>query len=98
MFKSYFKTAWRNIARNKVYSIINILGLALGVSACLIIFLITNFQLSFDTFHPDKDRIYRLAANGQDMEGKTFKTGFVPNPTADMLRNTVTGFETVAGF
>lgn len=98
MLKSYFKTAWRNIARNKVYSIINILGLALGVSACLIIFLIANFQLSFDTFHPDKARIFRLAANGQDMDGKTFKTGFVPNPTADMLRNTVTGFETVAGF
>jgi ABC-type antimicrobial peptide transport system permease subunit len=98
MFKTYFKTAWRNIARNKVYSIINILGLALGVSACLIIFLITDYQLSFDTFHPDKARIYRLVANGQDMDGKTFKTGFVPNPTADMFRNTVTGFETVAGF
>lgn len=98
MLKNYFKTAWRNIARNKVYAIINILGLALGIASCLIIFLIADFHLSFDKFHPNKDRIYRVAANGQDIDGKTFKTGFVPNPTADMIRNTITGFETVACF
>ncbi len=58
MFKIYFKTAWRHIMRHKTYSAINVMGLSLGVCGCLVIYLITNFEFSFDTFHPDKERIY----------------------------------------
>jgi len=98
MFKNYFKIAWRSIARNKVYTAINVLGLSLGVCACLIIFLVTSFELSYDTFHPGKDRIYRIVTSMQDPQGNRGDgaSGIVPLPMA--LRNELSGFETVAGF
>jgi ABC-type antimicrobial peptide transport system permease subunit len=60
MFSSYFKTAYRSLIRNRNYTIINIAGLAVGVAVCLMIFIIIQFQTSFDDFHPKKDRIYRV--------------------------------------
>ncbi len=60
MIKNYFLIAWRMMTRNKVYTIINVLGLTLGISACIIAFLVVRYELSFDDFHPDKERIYRL--------------------------------------
>jgi len=60
MFKNYLKTAFRSLARKKTYSIINIAGLAVGIAVCIVIFIIIQFQTSFDTFHLKKDRIYRV--------------------------------------
>src|SRR5882757_9734640 len=60
MFRNYLLVAWRTLLRNTLYFFINILGLAIGISACLVIFLIVNFELSFDRFHPDRERIYRV--------------------------------------
>ncbi|HSZ34800.1 MAG TPA: ABC transporter permease, partial [Puia sp.] len=60
MLKNYFKTAFRSLTRNRNYTIINIAGLAVGVAVCMIIFIIIQFQTSFDGFHPNKDRIYRV--------------------------------------
>lgn len=60
MFKNYFKTAFRSLSRNKNYTIINIAGLAVGIAVCMMIFMIIQYQTSFDTFHPKKDRIYRV--------------------------------------
>lgn len=60
MFKTYFKTAFRSLARNRNYTIINIAGLAVGIAVCMIIFMIIQFQTSFDEFHPNKDRVYRV--------------------------------------
>src|SRR2546423_1418148 len=60
MYKNYFKTALRNFIRNKNYTIINISGLALGIAICIVIFIIIQFELSFDNFHSKKDRIYRV--------------------------------------
>lgn len=60
MIRNYLTIAWRSVLRNKLYSTINVLGLSIGISACLIIFLIVRFELSFDRFHPDRDRIYRV--------------------------------------
>src|SRR3954470_6658651 len=60
MFKNYFKTAFRSLIRNKNYAIINIAGLAVGIAVCMMIFIIIQFQTSYDTFHPKKDRIYRV--------------------------------------
>ena len=62
MVKNYFKTAYRNLLRNRVYAGINILGLALGITCCLVIFLIVKFELSFDNFHSNGDRIYRITS------------------------------------
>ena len=58
MFRNYFKTAWRNLWKNRVYSLINIAGLAIGMAACIIILLFVFYERSFDNFH--KKNIYRL--------------------------------------
>lgn len=60
MIKNYFKTAWRNLWKNKVFSLINILGLSLGMGACLLILQYVNFQLSFDHFNKNAANIYRV--------------------------------------
>lgn len=66
MIKNYFKIAWRNIKRHKVYSIINILGLAIGIAACLLILQYVSFELSFENFQVNKDRIYRVQQDRYD--------------------------------
>src|SRR4051794_15316393 len=58
MFRNYFKTAWRNLWKNKAFSAINILGLAIGMASCLIIMLFVFYEKSFDNFH--SKNIYRL--------------------------------------
>ena len=58
MLKNYFKTAWRNLRKNKIYSFINITGLAIGMAACILILLFVFYERSFDNFH--KKNIYRL--------------------------------------
>src|SRR5215471_12107993 len=60
MFRNYFKTAFRSLARNRNYTIINIAGLAVGIAVCMMIFMIIQYQTSFDTFHSNKDHIYRV--------------------------------------
>src|SRR5678810_1309776 len=60
MIRNYFKIAWRNIKRYKAYSGINILGLAIGISACLLILQYVSYELSYESFQDKKDRIYRV--------------------------------------
>ncbi|WP_207512756.1 ABC transporter permease [Longitalea luteola] len=61
MLKSYITIALRNITRNKVYSAINIVGLAIGMAACFFIFLYVRFEKSYDRFHKNADRLYRIS-------------------------------------
>ncbi len=75
MFKNYFKTAFRSIARQKVFSFINIAGLALSLSAVWIISLYVADELSYDRYNKNADRIYRLASHGQWGEEKFDITG-----------------------
>ncbi len=60
MLKNCFKSAWRNMKKNKVFSLISVLSLALGIAACLVIYSFGNFELSFDTFHSDKNILFNL--------------------------------------
>ena len=60
MFKNYLKIAWRNIIKRKVFATINILGLAIGFGSSILIYLFLSYNLSFDKFHANADRIYRL--------------------------------------
>jgi len=71
MFKNYFKTAFRSLTRNRNYTIINIAGLAVGVAVCMMIFIIIQFQTSFDTFHSKKDRIYRVLTESHHADAGT---------------------------
>lgn len=66
MLKNYLTIALRNLLRNKVYSVINITGLALGVSACLLLLLVVRNELGYDSFHTKADRIYRVTLNALD--------------------------------
>ncbi|MEM9672284.1 MAG: FtsX-like permease family protein [Bacteroidota bacterium] len=60
MLKSYLKIAYRNLLKNKVFSLINILGLAIGMAACLLILQYVRFELSYEDFHTNADNIYRV--------------------------------------
>jgi putative ABC transport system permease protein len=95
MLKNYWTAAWRSLARNKIYSLFNILGLALGICACLVIYLITSFEFSFDTFQQDKDRIFGVDAG---VPGEHIYWNCVPRPMPAAMRREITGFETVAAF
>src|ERR1700712_2363666 len=85
MIRNYIKTAWRSLSRNKSYAAINIVGLAIGIAACLLIFLIVTFETSFDNFHKNKDRIYRIITANHGPNGIHYDGG-VPLPTAEGLR------------
>jgi putative ABC transport system permease protein len=63
MLTNYLKIAWRNLLKNKVFSLINIAGLAIGMAACFFIFQYVRFELSYDTFHTNADRLYRVPMN-----------------------------------
>ena len=86
MIKNYLKIAFRNLRRNKSYALINTSGLAVGIGACLLLFLVIQFETSFDTFHSNKKNIYRVVSEFQSPEGINYSSG-VPFPTADALRN-----------
>src|SRR5258705_3850942 len=60
MIKNYFKTAWRNLLKNKFYSLINVVGLSIGLAVGILILLWVQDELSFDTFHKQAKNIYRL--------------------------------------
>ncbi len=85
MFKNYFKTALRNLKRNKAYAIINTLGLAVGIAACLLIFLVVQFETSFDNFHPKKNSIYRVVTEFHNQGGVSYSPG-AAFPVAKGLR------------
>lgn len=63
MIKNYLKIAWRNIRKQKFYSFINLLGLTIGMTCCFLIFIYVRFELSYDTYHKNRDRIYRLVTD-----------------------------------
>jgi len=96
MFRNYCIIAWRNIVRNKVYTTINILGLALGICGCLVLYLITNYEFSFDKLHKDGERIYRIIGEMQTGSGEKRMTN---SPFADVagFRTDIPGFEASAG-
>src|SRR6185437_12597065 len=63
MLKNYLLTAFRRLWRHRVFSLLNIIGLTIGMSACFLVFLYVRFELSYDNFHTKKDRIYRLVCD-----------------------------------
>ena len=76
MFNNYLKIAWRNMKRNKAYAFINIVGLAIGMACCMLILLWVQDELSFDRFHENGDRIYRII---QDINFSDHSTSWAIN-------------------
>jgi putative ABC transport system permease protein len=85
MIKNFFTIAWRNLWKNKTYAGINILGLSLGIGCSILIFTLVSYHLSFDNFHRDKDRIYRVVTEFHD-EVADYSQG-VPSPLGKAFRN-----------
>lgn len=96
MIKNYLKVAWRNINRNSIYTTINVLGLAMGICACISIYVITSYELSFDTFHPDKQRIYRVMGDATESTGEILHLARLPMGFAPAVRQTIPGVEAIA--
>ena len=76
MLKNYFKTAWRNLMKNKIFSFINIAGLSIGMAACLLILQYVSFELSYDQFNKNGDDIYRVS-NDRYQNGKLIQHGTI---------------------
>ena len=76
MLKSYLTTAWRNIRKNKIFSSINIIGLAIGMAACLLILQYVNFELSYDQFNKNVGDLYRVS-NDRYQNGKLIQHGTI---------------------
>ena len=85
MFKNYFKTAFRNLFHHKTNSFINIAGLLVGFAAFLLIFLVVQFEQSFDNFHTNKNNLYRVVRIGKDPVNPEYRSG-VPFPVTQGLR------------
>ena len=83
MLRSYFNISVRVLLRHKLYSAISILGLAVGMGVCLLIYQYIQFELSYDRFHPDAERTYRLTQatirNGENL-GKGVYTTYALGP------------------
>ncbi|RFN60290.1 ABC transporter permease [Marixanthomonas ophiurae] len=86
MFKNYFKIAWRNSIKSKSTFLINVFGLAIGITTCLLIALFVFHELSYDTFNKKADRIVRVVLNAK-VNGEQIKEALVMAPVAKALKN-----------
>src|SRR5215475_6616226 len=93
MFRNYLRIAARILARNKLYTTINVLGLALGICGCIVIWLVGSFEMSFDRFHPDVDRIYRVVGGPK---GPSFMGARAIPPLPEAIHREIPGLEAVA--
>src|SRR6195952_3407019 len=97
MIKNYFKTAFRGFWKHKLFTLINVIGLSIGISAALVIYLIVNYDFTFDKFHKDGDRIYRIVTNYSFSGDVGYNSG-INGPMVEAVKNDVTGLEGTAPF
>ncbi|WP_131536814.1 ABC transporter permease [Pedobacter nototheniae] len=87
MFKLNLKIAWRNLWKNKGYTLINILGLSIGMASCILIFIFTRYQLSYDKGHANENRIYRVVSGWKYGDGNESYSQGTPRPLPPAMRN-----------
>lgn len=88
--------AFRNLRRNKLLAAINVFGLSIGISACLVIFLIASYELSFDRFQPDRDRVYRIYSTHSGVTDESYSA--IPTGAARVIKEHFTGLESLTNF
>jgi putative ABC transport system permease protein len=96
MLLNYLKTALRNLKRNALFSSVAILGLAVGMAACLLILNYVSFEKSYDRFHKDSERIYRLRYERTSEEGQKVQFASCCPPAADVIRGAYPEVEIIA--
>src|ERR1700710_1515030 len=97
MIKNYLKIALRNFWKHKLFTLINVIGLSIGISAALVIYLIVHFDFTFDKFHNDSDRIYRVYSNFS-FQGDVGHNGGVSGPVPGVMKSKVAGVELAVPF
>jgi putative ABC transport system permease protein len=95
MLKNYFLVALRNFRRNKTFSFINIVGLSIGISASLVIFLLVQYDFAFDKFEKEGSRVSRVVVHGTNKDG-IWHGASLAEPMADAAKKQVPGLEIVA--
>ncbi|MGI8952367.1 MAG: ABC transporter permease [Chitinophagaceae bacterium] len=85
MLKNYFKIAFRNLIRHKAFSLLNITGLAVGIAACLLLFTVVKYELSYEKFQPNYKNIYHIVTEHKYPDGMTY-TGGIQFPALDAIR------------
>mgnify|MGYP001552938506 CR=1 FL=1 len=97
MVSTYFKLALRNLRLNKAYSFINVSGLAIGIAACLLIFLVIRYELNYNQDEPNVKHIYRVITQDKNEEGISYNPG-IPFPALEALRADFPNIKTGALF
>jgi len=92
MLQNYLRLALRHLLKNRTYAAINIAGLAVGVAACLLIFRLVHYELSFNTFFKNYDRIGRIVTNDFNQTEGQFYTPGIPVPAMEEMRQKVSAF------
>ncbi len=85
MFKNYFKIAVRNVIRHKAYAAINIAGLSVSIAACLLLFTVVKYELSYDKFQPDYQNIYHIVTQDKFSNGIEYTPG-IPYPALEAIK------------
>jgi ABC-type antimicrobial peptide transport system permease subunit len=96
MIKNYFKIAWRNLMKNKAFSLINIIGITIGLSASFVMGLMIYYDYTFDNFHKDGERIYRVVTDFDEPDGMYHNSG-VTLALENAIKDN-TNFEVISGF
>ncbi|SFD81503.1 ABC transporter permease [Spirosoma endophyticum] len=86
MFRNYLKIAFRTLWKNRTHFLINIVGLSVAFGTCVLLFLTATFELSYDKFHTDADRIFRLNFLSSNRDGTPDKSGTMPFPISPALK------------
>lgn len=94
MWKIYSKIAWRNLKKGKRVTLINILGLTLGITAAYLLFTVVSYELSYDDFQSNSDRIYRVVTQDEYVDGLDYTPGVSP-PMPDALKSDLFGIEAI---
>ena len=97
MAASHLRFAWRTLRRHKGYTAITITSLAIGICPCIAIYTIASYELSFDDFHPDRQRIYRIGGRIKEHGQSLYGEGIAP-AAAMALRSDIPGLEAVARY
>lgn len=94
MWKIYSKIAWRNLVKGKRVTLINIFGLTLGITAAFLLFTVVSYELSYDNFQSNSDRVFRVVSQDDYQDGSSYNPGVSP-PMPEALKNDLSRVDAV---